>query len=267
MVEQALSRQRKILLALSLTIGLLSVLSLVADLLQIIDTLSSGENPRLTVAVCFVLILAPVCAAAVYFLPHERSIFSFCVVGICFVMLGAFYGGVALRRPAGVVDVGAMCETKPYPVGGLPDGDAGGQTAAAEPEIVQYCRRAPLGNKQSIDLDDPSTRAVKARKDADVTLAGLTVSAAHPGVALAVINGAAMTNGLYRISHFGCTQTLQALSKPPPNDAIDLRDLTQRMAICVRTDHGRIAILWLADRDDDQQNAVFYFTCWKQTPG
>jgi hypothetical protein len=241
--ERALSRTRRVTGLLSLVGGLLFAAGATADMLSIFDFISSGEHPALGWVICCGLVLAPVVAAAVYFLLEEWPLFLYCVAGVFFVALGAYHGGALVERARSPVESGKKCETKPY------DG---------EPAKLQDCRRIVLEEGHAADLDDKSTRATKAKTGLDVVLRSLTLAPADDSVSMAVLDSTTIKNGKYPISYPGCEMPERTSPK------VDLKDLSDKEAVCIGTDDGRVAIVWVVDIDDERQSAVFNVTCWKK---
>ncbi|MDG4824811.1 hypothetical protein O7635_23420 [Asanoa sp. WMMD1127] len=241
----AAERLRQVTGHLAAAFALIAVLGVAADFLQILDVIQSEEFGPTQWVLCGGLVALPVGASALLYWRSHRTITFFVWGATLLAALGGFAFGSANRQTTEVANPGA-CEIKPY---------------KSEPaRRVHDCQRHSIADGESIDIDDTSTRAANPKKGADLSMRASQLEAAQASVTVSVVDRATVTDGVYAVSYEGCRQAI------PSTRPVDAVDLASSVAICVKTDEGRVAILEFVDYDAERQSAVFNITCWALAP-
>ncbi len=248
--EDTLTTIRKFVMLSSLALGLVSLLGVIADALQVFDSLNDTGHRAVSMTVGFVLILAPVVASAIYFIPQNRAIFLFCLTGIVLAATGAFSlgGGIDARRtsssaPRATGEGQGTCRIKSF----TPD-----------PGRLHDCARLELLNSQAVDVDEDHTGTwIKPADEADIRFSRGSIAPAHKGVSLTVISTTYTEQNLPQLSYLGCKAAKQSATP------IAVKDMAADMAICVSTDEWRVAVLQIVDVAPKKQSLLVKVTCWQ----
>jgi hypothetical protein len=240
-VELALSTNRKIGLVAVLVAGLLLGLSVLADAIQVVDFLGGDGGTAPIVVVCSILILIPVAAALIYFVPKNPALFLFCVTGVAFAAVGSYFLGRLGGAPDPWVSQNG-CAIKNF---------------ADDPGRRHDCVLLDLRAGQQVNLDAEQVSEWKASKDeADLRFDGGQIKPAHKGVSLAALSKTVVTDNVPDRSYGGCNRA-QRSDLP-----IDVTDIEKDMVLCVVTDDWRVAVLDIVTADKSTFKAQV--TCWQR---